>query len=110
MAFNTANPKEQKYVIYPLSGVYFHVKLIPSRTNPNWPLLMENLVKVKTHLKSGEKTSVPPGQYTEYARSVLDGLVGSLQTEVSNLRVWSLVRMKGDGFSDWMIVSQRPKA
>jgi hypothetical protein len=77
-------------------------------------VLMEHRLKVKTHLKVGEQVNTLPvgqaSQYTQYAQSVLNGLVGSLKSEISNLKVWSLIRMKGDGFSDWVIVNQRPKA
>jgi hypothetical protein len=76
-------------------------------------------VRVKTSLRAGisaetatlsGKPALQGTQYTKYAQSVLDGVISSLNSEVSNLRVWSILRMKGDGFSDWMIISQRPKA
>ncbi len=73
-------------------------------------------MKARTHLKAGQQPeqstnpNVPPqtSQYTVYARSALEGIVSSLQGEVSNLRVWSILRMKGDGFSDWVWISQKP--
>jgi hypothetical protein len=78
---------------------------------------MENLVKARTNLRAGQlpeqstNQSVPSQttQYTVYARSALEGIISSLQSEVSNLRVWSIIRMKGEGISDWVWISQKPQ-
>lgn len=65
-------------------------------------------MKIKTHIIAGQQTNLSDATPGEYAMSILDGLTETLQGDVKNLRLWSFNRIKGDGFSNWLIVSQKP--
>jgi hypothetical protein len=67
-------------------------------------------MRVRSHLIAGQQAKPAGENPSEYARSVLEGLAGTLQGEVKNLRLWSLVRFKGDGFSNWLLINQKPQA
>ncbi len=63
-------------------------------------------MKIKTTIRAGQQsiTEAP----VEYARTVVDELVNAAQDGTKNLRLWSIVGLKGDGYSNWMVIRQNP--
>lgn len=60
---------------------------------------------IRSNLKVGQAT---PSQETN-AQAVLNEMVGSLQKDIENLRIWSMIRVKGPGVSSWTVLSQKPQ-
>lgn len=65
-------------------------------------------MKIRTNIRAGQQTGETKSGSSEYLKSVLDGLVSNLEGDVKNLRVWSLIRFKGDGTSNWLLLNQKP--
>jgi len=63
-------------------------------------------LKIKTNIRAGQQNSA--GTPQDYAKAVIDGLVDTFQGETRNLKLWSIVRLKGDGISNWLITQQTP--
>lgn len=60
-------------------------------------------MQIRSNLQAGQAA---PNQPTS-AQTVVNEMVGSLQKDIENLRIWSLIRVKGPGVSNWTILTQK---
>jgi hypothetical protein len=60
-------------------------------------------MQIRSNLKAGQAASNQPTS----AQAMVNEMVGSLQKDIENLRIWSLVRVKGPGVSNWTFLTQK---
>ncbi|MGW8250738.1 MAG: hypothetical protein ACWGO1_08860 [Anaerolineales bacterium] len=60
-------------------------------------------MRIRSNLKAGQADQNP----SVTAQAVVSEMVGSLQKDIDNLRIWSLIRVKGPGVSSWTVLNQK---
>jgi hypothetical protein len=60
-------------------------------------------MQIRSNIKAGQ---ADPDQPTS-AQAVVNEMVSTLQNDIQNLRIWSLIRVKGPGVSNWTILNQK---
>jgi hypothetical protein len=57
-------------------------------------------MQIRSHIKAGQDQPTS-------AQAVVSEMVGALQKDIENLRIWSIVRVKGPGVSSWNFLNQK---
>lgn len=60
-------------------------------------------MQIRSNIKAGQTDQ----KQAVTAQAVVSEMVGSLQKDIDNLRIWSLIRVKGPGVSSWTVLNQK---
>jgi hypothetical protein len=63
-------------------------------------------MKIRSHVVAGQLASAN----TPSAQQVVNEMASAIQGDVKNLRIWSMIRLRGPGLSSWTFLSQNPES
>lgn len=61
-------------------------------------------MQIRSNIRAGQAAQ----DQSSNAQAVVTEMIDTLQKDIQNLRIWSLIRVKGPGVSSWTFLNQKP--